>query len=40
MKIALREYKKEDFPALGSMIKENWHYGDFSRRKINRYYFR
>lgn len=33
MKITLREYQKEDFKALEKIIKETWHYDDFSSPK-------
>lgn len=34
MKIELREYQKQDFKALETIIKETWHYDDFSSPKI------
>lgn len=30
MKITLREYQKEDFQELENMIRETWHYDEFS----------
>lgn len=34
MQIELREYQKQDFKALETIIKETWHYDDFSSPKI------
>ncbi|EDS76105.1 hypothetical protein CLOSPI_00070 [Thomasclavelia spiroformis DSM 1552] len=34
MQIKLREYQKQDFKALETIIKETWHYDDFSSPKI------
>lgn len=34
MKIKLREYQKQDFKALETIIRETWHYDDFSSPKI------
>uniref|UniRef100_UPI00402AFFFE GNAT family N-acetyltransferase n=1 Tax=Thomasclavelia ramosa TaxID=1547 RepID=UPI00402AFFFE len=33
MKIELREYQKQDFKALETIIRETWHYDDFSNSK-------
>lgn len=33
MEIELREYQKQDFKALETMIIETWHYDDFSSPK-------
>lgn len=33
MQITLREYQKQDFTALGNIIRETWHYDDFSDQK-------
>ena len=33
MKIELREYQKQDFKALETIIRETWHYDDFSSPK-------
>lgn len=33
MKIKLREYQKQDFKALETIIRETWHYDDFSSPK-------
>lgn len=34
MKIKLREYQKQDFKALETIIRKTWHYDDFSSPKI------
>lgn len=34
MNITLREYRKEDFSALQDIIRETWHYDDFSNPEI------
>ena len=33
MQIELREYQKQDFKALETIIRETWHYDDFSTSK-------
>ena len=33
MRIELREYQKQDFKALETIIRETWHYDDFSSPK-------
>lgn len=33
MQIELREYQKQDFKALETIIRETWHYDDFSSPK-------
>ena len=33
MKITFREYQKEDFKILGNIIRETWHYDEFSSPK-------
>ena len=33
MKIELREYQKQDFKTLETIIRETWHYDDFSSPK-------
>lgn len=33
MQIKLREYQQQDFEALEAIIRETWHYDDFSSPK-------
>lgn len=33
MQIELREYQKQDFKVLETIIRETWHYDDFSTSK-------